>query len=65
MANITETTISELKINYLTEEQYSNALANGEINENEIYMTPSNDSGATVNIPTFTLNGTTLTITTT
>lgn len=28
------------KINYLTEEQYQNAKANGQINENEIYMTP-------------------------
>lgn len=36
----TETTIEELKINYLTEEQYKAAKENGEINENEIYMTP-------------------------
>lgn len=28
------------KINYLTEEQYKNAKENGEINENEIYLTP-------------------------
>ena len=35
----TETTIEELKINYLTEEQYKAAKENGEINENEIYMT--------------------------
>lgn len=28
------------KINYLTEEQYQNAKANGQINENEIYLTP-------------------------
>ena len=29
------------KINYLTEEQYQTAKANGQINENEIYMTPT------------------------
>jgi hypothetical protein len=28
------------KINYLTEEQYQNAKANGQINEDEIYLTP-------------------------
>lgn len=32
------------KINYLTEEQYQNAKANGQINENEIYMTPDNET---------------------
>lgn len=31
------------KINYLTEEQYQNAKANGQINENEIYMTPDDE----------------------
>lgn len=31
------------KINYLTEEQYQNAKANGQINENEIYMTPAGE----------------------
>lgn len=40
MATKTETLITELKINYLTEEQYQEALINGEINDNEIYMTP-------------------------
>lgn len=32
------------KINYLTEEQYQNAKANGQINENEIYMTPDDET---------------------
>ena len=31
------------KINYLTEEQYQNAKINGQINENEIYMTPDDE----------------------
>lgn len=41
----TTTNLSSLKINYLTQEQYDTALAGGNINENEIYMTPSNGSG--------------------
>lgn len=36
----TTTNLSTLKINYLTEEQYQDALENQQINENEIYMTP-------------------------
>lgn len=36
----TTTNLSTLKINYLTEEQYQDALENQEINEDEIYMTP-------------------------
>ena len=32
------------KINYLTEKQYQNAKANGQINEDEIYMTPDNET---------------------
>lgn len=44
MATKTETQISELKINYLTEELYQEAVANGEINDNEIYLTPNNNS---------------------
>ena len=35
-----ETSLRELKINYLTEEQYKEALEAGEINPNEIYITP-------------------------
>ena len=41
----TTTNLSSLKINYLTQEQYDTALAGGNINENEIYMTPSSGSG--------------------
>ncbi len=37
-------------INYLTEEQYNTAKANGEIKENELYMTPD-DEGGTSTIP--------------
>ena len=33
-----------LKINYLTEKQYADAKANGEINDDELYMTPESDS---------------------
>lgn len=36
----TTTDLSTLKINYLTQEQYDTALANGEINANEFYITP-------------------------
>lgn len=35
------TNLSTLKINYLTQSQYDTALANDEIEENEIYMTPA------------------------
>lgn len=38
----TTTNLSTLKINYLTQAQYDTALANDEINENELYMTPAN-----------------------
>lgn len=40
----TTTNLSTLKINYLTEEQYQDALENQQINENEIYMTPGEGS---------------------
>lgn len=44
-----ETLLDELKINYLTEAQYNAAKDAGEINEDEIYMTPSSnaDGGGT------------------
>jgi len=35
-----EEELSNLTVNHLTEEQYMNAKANGDINENELYMTP-------------------------
>lgn len=37
----TTTDLSTLKINYLTQEQYDTALANGQINSDELYLTPS------------------------
>jgi hypothetical protein len=40
MATKTITDVKYLIINYLTEEQYQEAAAAGEINENELYMTP-------------------------
>lgn len=36
----TTTDITTLKINYLTKAQYDTALAQGQINENELYFTP-------------------------
>ena len=39
----TTTHLNELRINYLTQAQYDDALENDEINENELYFTP--DSG--------------------
>ncbi len=40
MAN-SVTNLTTLKINYLTAEQYAAAIAGGQINENELYMTPA------------------------
>lgn len=37
----TTTNLTTLKINYLTQAQYNTALANDEINENELYLTPN------------------------
>ena len=37
----TTTNLSTLKINYLTQEQYDTALANNQINSDELYLTPS------------------------
>ena len=39
----TTTNVSTLKINYLTQSQYDTALGNNQINENEIYLTPTED----------------------
>lgn len=36
----TTTDLQTLKINYLTQDQYDTALANGQINNNEFYITP-------------------------
>lgn len=39
----TTTNVSTLKINYLTQSQYDTALSNNLINENEIYLTQTED----------------------
>lgn len=44
MATKNETSVDNLKINYLSEALYQEAVRNGEINLNEIYMTPENDT---------------------
>ena len=41
----TTTNVAPLKINYLTYEQYQTALANNQINDNELYFTPTNNIG--------------------
>ena len=38
------TDLTTLKINYLTQAQYDAAVSGGTINENEIYMTPVEDT---------------------
>lgn len=40
----TETLINDFKINYLTEAQYQTALLNDEINDDEIYLTPEDNT---------------------
>lgn len=50
-----EEELSNLTINHLTEEQYMNAKANGNINDNELYMTPddgNNGEGGIIVSPT-------------
>lgn len=42
----TTTDLTTLKINYLTQAQYDEALSGGTINENEIYLTPAEGSGS-------------------
>lgn len=43
MATKTETELTGLVINYLSESEYQSQLSAGNINENEIYMTPEED----------------------
>lgn len=45
----TTTNLDTLKINYLTDAQYQTALENDEINENELYFTPSSGGGGNTN----------------
>lgn len=55
----TTTNVSPLKINYLTQAQYDTALANNQINADELYFTPAannitiNLNGANVSSPSF------------
>ena len=51
----TTTDLTTLKINYLTQAQYEEAVSGGSINEDEIYMTPASEHDATTNLfePTF------------
>ena len=44
----TTTNLDKLKINYLTQEQYEDAVENEEINENELYFTPGHNNDAIV-----------------
>ena len=48
MAIKNETNIDNFKINYLSEELYQEAVKNGEINPNELYMTPITGSTTSV-----------------
>lgn len=48
----TTTNLDTLKINYLTQAQFDAALANNEINENEIYITPNTTSITSTAVPT-------------
>ena len=54
----TITNLSTLKINYLTSQQYQNALDAGTINPNELYMTPASGRGSVVTIEPIVLSGT-------
>lgn len=51
MAKI-ETNVDNLKINYLTKEQYDEALASGSINLNEMYITPEEEEQGSSPVPT-------------
>lgn len=44
----TTTELETLKINYLTQEMYEDALENDEINDNELYLTPSGGDGTSI-----------------
>lgn len=44
---MTDTNLESLIINDLTEEEYQEALTEGEVNENELYLTDGEDAGAT------------------
>lgn len=48
----TETNVPTLKINYLTQAMYDDALENDQINDNELYLTPSGGGEGGTPIPT-------------
>lgn len=54
----TITNLPTLKINYLTSQQYQDALEAGTINPNELYLTPASGRGSTVTVETSLLSGT-------
>ena len=49
--------VSNLKINKLTQVQYDAALAAGNINENEFYITPENKNQTIITIPAGRMRG--------
>ena len=54
----TITNLSTLKINYLTSQQYQDALDAGTINPNELYLTPASGRGSTVTVEPILVSGT-------
>ena len=54
----TITNLPTLRINYLTAEQYQDAVDNNLINENELYLTPASEKGSKVTIEQTLLTGT-------
>ena len=49
MATKTETSLTNLVINYLSESDYNSAVSAGTLNENELYMTPTQATTDTKN----------------
>lgn len=47
---MTEENLDKLTINYLSEEQYQEAVTSGEVNENELYATPDVSTRAITNV---------------
>lgn len=54
----TITNLSTLKINYLTSQQYQDALEGGEINPDELYLTPASGRGSSVTYNEILFSGT-------
>lgn len=57
----TTTNLTTLKINYLTEAQYATAVANNQINEDEIYLTPETAGNVSITVSNATNGGLTVT----